>query len=127
MRANAGKNLRYQREIFCCWCRCAKTPTTGRDDVTLNTSQTCTNLCVFILLGRHTGLRPTWNYLTFKQSCKSFNPKNHSSDNVLNKTLPIKEGQGRCFENLLSNCCWCRFAKTPFRLAVRIKYIIFIK
>jgi hypothetical protein len=32
--------------------------------------------------GKHIGLRPTWNYLTFKQSCKSFNPKNHSSDNL---------------------------------------------
>ena len=36
---------------------------------------------VFVL-GRHIGLHPTWNYLTFKQSCKSFNPKNHSSDNL---------------------------------------------
>ena len=39
-----------------------------------------TFICVF--WGRHMGLRPTWNYLTFKQSFKSFNPKNHSSDNI---------------------------------------------
>jgi hypothetical protein len=32
--------------------------------------------------GRHIGLHPTWNYLIFKQSCKSFNPKNHSSNNL---------------------------------------------
>jgi hypothetical protein len=46
-----------------------------------DTRPNVSSLLFVFFWGRHIGLRPTWNYLTFKHSCKSFNPKNHSSDN----------------------------------------------